>query len=118
MEERRKGRRMELQSKILIKNLNGSGAGEVTIEIVDMSKSGIGFVCDTPLNIGAVYEAFLTIWMKESIHAFLEIVRIEKLEDNKYSYGAIFIGMSEMDTKRIEVFDTMGSMENMENVEK
>lgn len=117
MEERRKSRRMELESKLLIKNLRGT-ADEVAIEISDVSKSGVGFVCDNLLDIGSVYEAFLTIWMKESIHAFLEIVRIEKREDNKYNYGAVFIGMSEMDTKRIEVFDTMGSMENMENVEK
>ena len=111
MEERRKNRRMELASKLLIKNLSGSTEEEVTIEITDVSKTGIGFICDSSLNIGTVYEAFLTIWMKETIHAFLEIVRIEKVEDNKYSYGAIFIGMSEMDTKRIEVFDTMGNME-------
>ena len=111
MEERRKNRRMELASKLLIKNLSGSTEEEVTIEITDVSKTGIGFICDSSLNIGTVYEAFLTIWMKETIHAFLEIVRIEKLEDNKYSYGSIFIGMSEMDKKRIEVFDTMGNME-------
>ncbi|MCM1040269.1 MAG: PilZ domain-containing protein [Ruminococcus sp.] len=110
---------MELESRLLIKNLRGA-AEEVNIEISDVSKSGMGFICDSKLDIGNVYEAFLTIWMKESIHAFLEIVRIEKIEDNKYSYGAVFIGMSEMDTKRIEVFDTMGSLENenMENVEK
>lgn len=111
MGERRKNRRMELTSKLLIKNLSGTTEEEVLIEIADVSKDGVGFVCDSPLNIGTVYEAFLTIWMKESIHAFLEIVRIEKIEDNKYSYGAIFIGMSEMDAKRIEVFDTMGNME-------
>lgn len=111
MEERRKNRRMELTSKLLIKNLSGSAEEEVTIEITDVSKTGVGFICDSPLNIGTVYEAFLTIWMKETIHAFLEIVRIEKLEDNKYSYGAIFIGMAEMDKKRIEVFDTMGNLE-------
>ena len=111
MEERRKNRRMELASKLLIKNLSGSTEEEVTIEITDVSKTGIGFICDSSLNIGTVYEAFLTIWMKETIHVFLEIARIEKSEDNKYSYGAIFIGMSEMDKKRIEVFDTMGNME-------
>ena len=111
MEERRKNRRMELASKLLIKNLSGSTEEEVKIEITDVSKTGVGFICDSPLNIGTVYEAFLTIWMKETIHVFLEIVRIEKLEDNKYSYGTIFIGMSEMDKKRIEVFDTMGNME-------
>ena len=102
---------MELASKLLIKNLSSSTEEEVTIEITDVSKMGVGFICDSPLNIGSVYEAFLTIWMKETIHVFLEIVRIEKLEDNKYSYGAIFIGMAEMDKKRIEVFDTIGNME-------
>ena len=111
MEERRKNRRMELTSKLLIKNLSGATEEEVSIEITDVSKTGVGFNCNSPLNIGTVYEAFLTIWMKETIHVFLEIVRIEKLEDNKYSYGTIFIGMSEMDKKRIEVFDTMGNME-------
>ena len=111
MEERRKNRRMELISKLLIKNLSGSREEEVTREITEVSKTGVGFICDSSLNIGTVYEAFLTIWMKETIHAFLEIVRIEKLEDNKYSYGSIFIGMSEMDKKRIEVFDTMENME-------
>ena len=113
MEERRKSRRMELESRLLIKNLRGA-AEEVAIEISDLSKSGVGFVCEIQLDIGNVYEAFLTIWMKESIHAFLEIVRVEKLADHQYHYGAVFIGMSEMDTRRIEVFDTMGSMENME----
>lgn len=110
MQERRKNRRMELSSHLLIKNLTGNKDEEVEIEVSDMSKTGVGFTCKNLLNIGTVYEAFLTIWMKESIHAFLEIVRMEKKEENKYSYGAVFIGMSEMDSKRIEVFDTMDSL--------
>ena len=63
---------------------------------------------DKPLQIGAVYEAFLTIWTKEVLHAFIEIVRIVK-EDATYSYGGIFIGMPEMDAARIEVYDTVTS---------
>ena len=70
---------MELTSKLLIKNLSGAMEEEVSIEITDVSKTGVGFICDSMLNIGTVYETFLTIWMKETIHAFLEIVRIEKL---------------------------------------
>ena len=84
------------------------------IEVVDVSKKGIGFICENELNKDTVYEAYLTIWMKETIHAFMEIARIEKLDEKRYSYGAIFIGMSEMDSMRIEVFDTMGNMENQE----
>lgn len=111
MEERRKNRRMELSSKLLIKRLNGP-AEEITIEVSDVSKTGIGFTCDSQLTIGTVYEAYLTIWMKEQLHIFLEIIRIDKIDDNKYNYGAIFIGMPEMDSKRIEIYDTMDTMEN------
>ncbi len=114
MEERRKHRRMELSSRLLIKNLNG-GEENIPIEVVNVSKTGIGFICENELEANTVYEAYLTIWMKENIHAFLEIVRIEKLDEKRYSYGAIFIGMSEMDSMRIEVFDTMGKMENQES---
>ena len=113
MEERRKYRRMELSSRLVIKNLNGAEES-VPIEVVDVSKKGIGFICENELNKDTVYEAYLTIWMKETIHAFMEIARIEKLDEKRYSYGAIFIGMSEMESMRIEVFDTMGNMENQE----
>ena len=115
MEERRRYRRMELSSHLVIKNLNGADES-IPIEVVNVSKKGIGFICENELNAGTVYEAYLTIWMKEHIHAFMEIVRIEKLDEKRYNYGAVFIGMSEMDSMRIEVFDTMGKMENQEDV--
>ena len=51
MEERRKSRRMELESRLLIKNLRGA-AEEVAIEISDLSKSGVCFVCESQLDIG------------------------------------------------------------------
>lgn len=109
MEEKRKSRRMELVSKLIIKRLSGKkadGASEVIIDVQNVSKTGVGFTCDTLLEIGTVYEAYLTIWTKEVIHAFVEVVRIAK-EDNTFSYGGIFIGMPEMDAARIEVYDTV-----------
>lgn len=111
MEERRKSRRMELSATLLMKGLSGEADNEVSIDILDVSKTGVGFVCSSPLNIGAVYEAYLTIWTKEVLDVFMEIVRIEKIGSEEYSYGAIFIGMSEMDCKRIEVYETIETME-------
>lgn len=105
MEERRKSKRTSMPSKILMKRLDGSEKEEVAIDIVDISKSGIGFTCKEALTIGAVYESFLTIWTKEVLHAFLQIVRIE-LNNNEFSYGAVFIGMPEMDASRIEVYQS------------
>ena len=106
--ERRKNRRLELNSRLILKRLDQADAAseEIAIEVVDVSKTGLGFYCTIPLEIGAVYESFLTIWTKEVIHAFVEIVRIEKEED-AFKYGGVFIGMPEIDAARIEIYDTV-----------
>lgn len=106
MEERRRNKRMELMSKLVVKRLDSDEKKELEIVILDVSKTGIGFECDQALTIGAVYEGFLTIWTKEVIHAFIEIVRIVKKE-NGYEYGGIFVGMPELDAQRIEVYETI-----------
>ena len=110
MGEKRKSKRTEMNSMLVMKRLDGANPSEVTIEIIDVSKDGIGFKCNEVLNIGEVYESYLTIWTKEVIHAFLRIVRIE-LKDEEYIYGATFIGMPEMDASRIEVYQTVNDNE-------
>lgn len=107
MDERRKNNRIELQSKLIMKRLdNAEQEREIDIEVEDVSKTGVGFFCTEALQIGAVYEGYLTIWTKEVLHAFIEIVRIEKRTDS-YLYGGIFIGMPEMDAARIAVYETV-----------
>lgn len=95
-----------MPSTLVIKRLDSATNKEVSIEIVDVSTTGIGFTCDQILQIGEVYESFLTIWTKEVLHAFLQIVRIE-LSGEGYSYGAVFIGMPESDSARIGVYQTI-----------
>ena len=97
---------MELKSTISVKRLDAKETNDVEIEIVDVSKTGVGFMCGTALEIGAVYESNLRIWTQEVLHAFIEIVRIEK-KSNQFLYGAIFIGMPEMDSARIETYETV-----------
>ena len=109
MNERRKNRRIGLESKIIIKCLGDDiWPQEVAIEIVDVSKTGIGFKCKNSLELGAVYEAYLTIWTKEVIHVLIEVIRIDKAEDS-FLYGGIFVGMAEMDAARIAIYDTFNS---------
>ena len=83
MEERRKSPRLELESKLIIKRLDGQESEQLSIDIIDVSKTGGGFNCDTALTIGAVYEAFLTIWTKEVIHAFIEGIRLVPVCHNR-----------------------------------
>ncbi len=109
MEERRRNNRIKLTSTLLIKRLDRDTQDLVEIDILDVSKSGVGFSCSKPLEIGAVYESHLRIWTQEVLHAFLEIVRIEKVADG-FVYGAIFVGMPEMEASRIEVYDTINNL--------
>lgn len=106
MDERRKNSRLELQSKLIVHRLDEEENVDIQTEIIDLSKTGLGFTCTEPLAIGSIYESFLTIWTKENIHAFLEIVRIVKHDDG-FEYGAIFIGMPEVEASRIEVYRTI-----------
>jgi hypothetical protein len=106
MQERRKSKRTELQSKLIVKRIDEGKSEEIAIEIIDVSKSGVGFECDKALQIGATYESFLTIWTKEVIHAFIQIVRIE-MKGDQYLYGATFVGLPEMEAARIETYQTI-----------
>ena len=109
MQERRKNKRLELESKLIVKSLNDpKEQHEAIIDIVDASKTGVGFNCELPLTIGTIYEAYLTIWTKEVLHTFIEVVRIEKKGDT-YNYGAIFVGMPGMDASRISIYDTVNA---------
>ena len=50
--------------------------------------------------------AIIVTLRHEVLHAFLRIVRIEMI-DGAFHYGAVFIGMPEMDAARIEVYQTV-----------
>lgn len=111
MENKRKNVRTDLNAKLMLKKLSGNvgdADSEVIIDVTDLSKTGIGFSCDKLLVEGEVYEAYLTIWTKEVIHVFIEIVRKMNASDH-YAYGGIFVGMSEMDACRISVYQTVES---------
>ncbi len=105
MEERRKHKRLELTGEILAKELGG-GNESFDIDITDCSREGIGFSVNRPLTIGSNYEANLTLWNKDRIHVFIQIVRAVKLEDS-FHYGGIFIGMPDSDQMRIQVYETV-----------
>lgn len=113
MEEKRMDRRVSLSAKLFIKNMNDDSikADEVEIEVLNVSKTGVGFICNTPLSIGAVYETHLKLWTDEVIHAFLKVVRIEQTKDERYICGTTFMGLPEMNAKRIEIYEMLNRME-------
>jgi hypothetical protein len=105
MEERRKNRRLELEGELIIKGLGGATEA-VDIHILDASTNGLGFRTEKQLTIGDIYDANLTIWNKEKLHVFVQIVRAAVDEDG-YHYGGTFIGMPEDVKMRIQVYETV-----------
>ena len=55
-------------------NDDSAKAEEVEIDVLDVSKTGVGFICSTPLTVGAVYETLLKIWNDDEIHAHTFLV--------------------------------------------
>lgn len=116
MEERRRNKRLALAGKLSVKRLDEMEEKDFAIEVMDVSRTGIGFLCEEPLKIGNVYATSLTLWTKDVINAFIEIVRIEELDD-VLLYGGIFIGMPDVDLQRITVYETMQEFEEKRNKE-
>ena len=111
MEEKRHAKRMDLECKLLLKRLDNvdGNAREVKVDVKDVSKTGIGFSSDEQLTMGSVYECLLRIWTGEVLHTFVEIIRIVPKGGTNF-YGGIFIGMTEMDQNRIQIYSNFSEI--------
>ncbi len=112
MEEKRKHKRLELDVSVQLERLDRDGVTTlryVHVDIIDLSRSGIGFKSSQPLEIGSYYDTKLTIWTKEVIDAVIEIVRCQQT-DNGYVYGAEFIGMTDTDALKIDIYQIFNEL--------
>lgn len=98
-----------------MKRIDSGMNDKIPVVVTDLSKTGIGFKCDQLLAINSVYEAELTIWTKEVIHSFINVIRLDNSGDD-YLYGATFVGMTETDISKImiyEMFDELNEGKEM-----
>ena len=77
MDERRKKDRTDLEAQLRIKRLDGTKIEEADVTVTDVSITGIGFTCAEQLEMGSVYQGKLTLWTKEQLQVFLEIIRVK-----------------------------------------
>lgn len=106
MEEKRKHKRLDLDVSIELERLDEDGITTLKythVNVVDLSKSGIGFLSKQELEVGTYYDTKIQIWTKEVINAVIEIVRREKMNDG-YRYGCVFIGMANTDALKIDIY--------------
>ncbi|MCH5332959.1 MAG: PilZ domain-containing protein [Agathobacter sp.] len=112
MEEKRRHKRLDLDVNIQLERLDEEGVTTlkyVHVDVTDLSRSGIGFVCARELEKGSFYDTRIRIWTKEVLEVVLEIVRCEKKGD-LYQYGASFIGMTDTDALKIDIYQMFNEL--------
>ena len=84
MEERRKHKRLDLDVRVELERLDEDGVTIlkfVHVEVIDISRSGLGFKAKADLEIGSYYDTRIQIWTKEVVDAVIEIVRRDAFAD-------------------------------------
>lgn len=112
MEERRRSKRLDLDVSVQLERLDTDGITTlkfIHVDVVDVSKTGIGFTATQKLDAGTYYDMKLQIWTKEIIDAVVEIVRVEENEKG-YRYGAVFVGMTETNALKIEIYQLFNEL--------
>ena len=108
MQEKRKSKRLELEVDLQLERLDEAD-GVTTIKyarvfVSDLSRGGIGFDARQELTMHSYYNAKIQIWTKETIDAVIEIVRSQPKEDGTFHYGGEFIGMTDADALKIDIY--------------
>ena len=112
MEEKRKHKRLDLDVKIKLERLDEDGVTTLkyaNVDVTDISRSGIGFWSQRPLEVGTYYDTKIQIWTKEVVDAVIEIVRVDEV-DGKYRHGATFIGMTDTDALKIDIYQIFNDL--------
>ncbi|HKL98464.1 MAG TPA: PilZ domain-containing protein [Mobilitalea sp.] len=101
MEDRRRAKRMPVTLSLEIINLYKQDNVQVSninapIEVVNISKSGIGFRSESILPTGYYFNANINLVNQDTIHCVVQIVRStpDKDEEGKTMYGSEFVGMA------------------------
>ena len=114
MDEKRKDRRLDLEVALEMERLDQSSMPTmklVHVNVTDLSSSGIGFDTEYLLEHGAMYNTRIKIWTNGVIETVIRIVHCESIADNKYHCGASFVGLSNADETKINIYGMLHPQE-------
>jgi hypothetical protein len=105
MDEKRRYKRSNLNITIQLRQCDSTEQHKFFAVVHDLSREGLGFYSTQDLQIGQCFDTEIEIWTKEVIKVVLKIVRkTEKNEKDAIFYGGEFIGLSESEKFRIDVY--------------
>ena len=113
MDEKRRNKRLDLDVSVQLERLDEAGVTTlkyIHVDVTDISRSGLGFKAQKELEIGTYYDTKIQIWTKEVVDAVVEIVRRDQQEDGIYKYGCVFIGMTDVDALKIDIYQIFNDL--------
>lgn len=102
MLNKRKNKRIDLEVKLILHKVTGGETEKYEIRVNDISREGIGFYSDSFLEVQEYYDTELLL-EQEVIKTVIKILHCKR-EEGGFEYGAEFVGMSEQDKFRIDVY--------------
>lgn len=85
------------QDYIRIDDVNGD------IQVIDVSKSGVGFASAHELPINYYFNAKITFDEDRFFYSVLKIIRIEQ-EGKQYHYGCEFVGLADILSSTVDEY--------------
>ena len=109
MDEKRKFKRLPLKLELTISSLFKQDYELISninenIEVKDISKNGIGFVCKHELPINYYFDAKVQLDDNKFFHTVIKIIRVQKTDDG-YSVGCEFVGLADILAMQVDMYD-------------
>ncbi len=114
MEEKRGSKRLEIAVTVELERIDDNSVTTVkyaTVDVTNISKTGLAFRVGQELSVGACFDCKIQIWTKETIDSVIKIVRSKELDNGMYEYGCTFVGMTDTDALKIEIYQLFSDVE-------
>ncbi len=110
MEEKRSAKRMPIELSLNINKLYKQDSVQVInidapIEVLNISKTGIGFRSESKLPLEYYFNASINLGDKETLHSVIKIIRSQPIDDKFTMYGCEFVGMAEILSFIFDAYD-------------
>lgn len=106
--ERRKYERLPVDCKLKISKLYKQNIERVElidadINVIDISKGGIGFRSRSVIPVGCYFDATIGLDEKEYFRSVVKVVRCVE-DDEGFFYGAEFVGLAGFLAHKVEIY--------------
>ena len=109
MEDKRKAKRLPLKLELTISSLFKQDYALISninenIEVKNISKTGIGFVCNNDLPANYYFDAKVLLADENFFHTVIKILRTEKMDEG-YSIGCEFVGLADILSMKVDQYE-------------